>query len=133
MRKFFDAFLPIAITLLVVAICMFFSMRYLTFRMAPMSEEAGFARWGFPAIMAESPEVFYAGWGGVPAREGGSNYIRKNLGRDWPRQDELLWDGILINLSCFLIFGMIIAAILTNRFMKNFLMVMRFISPERKW
>ncbi len=119
-RKIIHTFSTITITLLSVVICMFFSLRFLTFRMVPLSEEAGHARWGFPAIMAESSDVFYAGWAGVPASEGGSDYIRKFLGRDWPRQDELLWKGVFINLLCFSIFGMFAAFFVNHILLRRF-------------
>ena len=55
------------------------SLLYVDFRMLDHSEEAGIASWGIPFPMVETGP-FYAGYLGIPARQGGARYIRNAMG-----------------------------------------------------
>jgi hypothetical protein len=113
MRKSTTFILFIA-SLIFIAIS-FKSLDYYDFEMAGGSEEAGIAlRGGFPYPILKSKSVFYAGYVGQAAKEGGSEYIRDAAGVT-DEDFQLFLPGLIANI---IIYGFLVSPIVvlnTNR------------------
>jgi hypothetical protein len=80
---------------------------------AMVSEEAGIAFRGFPYPMLISKSVFYGGYVGQAAKEGGSEYIREAAGGD--DNYRLFVPGLVANTIIYGVITSLIVALDINR------------------
>ena len=104
----------ILIGILVVTAISIKSLDYYDYDM--VSEEAGIAFRGFPYPMLVSKSVFYGGYVGLVAKEGGSEYIREAAGGD--DNYRLFVPGLVANI---IIYGVIMSFIVVLELNRHYL------------
>jgi len=97
----------VLILVAVMVVLMAASLNHYSFQMASGSEEAGIAFRGFPFPILKSETVFYAGYVGQLANEGGSAYIRHEVGKN--DKYRLLFPGLAADIAIYaMIAGLIL-------------------------